>query len=216
MVQNKTSPTPRPRGRPRAYDPDQAIGRALDTFWSAGYSGTSLDDLAAATGMNRPSLYGAFGDKRALFLKALEAYRTRSGGVSDAVAAQGGPLRTRLRNAYRAALDIYFEGETPRGCFFTGAAAVGAVEDPDVAAAIRTALAEIDEGFVDIFQRALRKGEIPPTADPAALGCLASSLIHSFSLRARTGTPRAELDRLADDAVTLLAGDVVEADRMPG
>lgn len=205
MVQNTPSP-PRSRGRPRGYDPQAAIAKALDTFWTAGYEATSLDDLVAATGMNRPSLYGAFGDKHALFLKALQAYRDRSGGVMSAVAAEGGPLRTRLGNAYRAALDIYYEGGTPRGCFLTGAATVGAVEDQAVAQAIREALAEIDAGFVGLFVRARRKGEIPPSADPEALGRIASSLIHSLSLRARTGTPRAELDRLAEDTVTLLAG----------
>lgn len=212
MVQ-KTST--RPRGRPRAFAPEAAIGQALETFWTAGFEGTSLDDLSAATGMNRPSLYGAFGDKRALFLKSLEAYRARTKGIAEAVAAEGGPLRARLRHAYRAALDIYFEGDVPRGCFLTGAAAVSAVEDPDIAAAVRVAIEEIDEGFAGIFQRARRTGEIPATADPLALGRLAASLVHSLSMRARIGTARAELDRLADDAITLLTGGAAVPDRTP-
>src|SRR5262249_17102093 len=69
-------PAPKGRGRPRAYDPETALQTAIEAFWQAGYSGTSLDDLSAATGMNRPSLYGAFGDKRALYLKALDHYWT--------------------------------------------------------------------------------------------------------------------------------------------
>src|SRR4030095_13685433 len=64
----------RPRGRPRAYDPESALAQATDAFWRTGFSGTSLDDLSAGTGMNRPSLYGAFGDKRALYLATLERY----------------------------------------------------------------------------------------------------------------------------------------------
>ena len=63
------------RGRPRAYDPAVALARARDTFWGGGYSATSLDDLTEATGMNRPSLYAAFGDKRALYAKAVRHYR---------------------------------------------------------------------------------------------------------------------------------------------
>ena len=63
------------RGRPRAYDPERALAQATAAFWDAGYSATSLDDLSAATGMNRPSLYGAFGDKHALYLKAIDGLR---------------------------------------------------------------------------------------------------------------------------------------------
>ncbi|MBI3517067.1 MAG: TetR/AcrR family transcriptional regulator, partial [Proteobacteria bacterium] len=72
MVQK--SQTPARRGRPRAYDPEAALAKATAAFWGAGFAATSLDDLCAATGMNRPSLYGAFGDKRALYHHALEHY----------------------------------------------------------------------------------------------------------------------------------------------
>src|SRR5690348_9419668 len=71
MVQNKDA-EPRGRGRPRAYDPQAALQRATDRFWRSGYSSTSLDEISAATGMNRPSLYAAFGDKHTLYLKALD------------------------------------------------------------------------------------------------------------------------------------------------
>src|SRR3954451_6934537 len=72
------SDAPRKRGRPRTYDPDLALSRAMDVFWKDGFAGTSLDELSAATGMNRPSLYGAFGDKRDLYIKAYQHYRERS------------------------------------------------------------------------------------------------------------------------------------------
>src|SRR5262245_66197867 len=73
MVQKQRSER-RPRGRPRAYDPEIALQLATESFWRAGYAATSLDDLSAATGMNRPSLYSAFGDKRDLYLAALRRY----------------------------------------------------------------------------------------------------------------------------------------------
>src|SRR6476620_8957727 len=69
---------PKRRGRPRAYQPEIALGKALDLFRKGGFAATSLDDLSAATGMNRPSLYGAFGDKRELYIKSYESYRDRA------------------------------------------------------------------------------------------------------------------------------------------
>src|SRR3954470_12000138 len=72
------APPAKRRGRPRAYEPEVALARALDVFWKDGFAATSLDDLSAATGMNRPSLYGAFGDKRELYIKSYESYRDRA------------------------------------------------------------------------------------------------------------------------------------------
>src|SRR4051812_272421 len=69
---------PKRRGRPRAYQPEVALARALDVFWKEGFAGPSLDDLSAATGMTRPSFYGAFGDKRELYIKSYGAYRARA------------------------------------------------------------------------------------------------------------------------------------------
>src|SRR3954467_15127323 len=108
MVQKRTGETAlRRRGRPRAYDPQVALARAADTFWKAGYAGTSLDDLAAATGMNRPSLYAAFGDKRELYLKTLQHYRDQYRELARETVADDPPLRVFLKRFYDTALGIY-------------------------------------------------------------------------------------------------------------
>src|SRR5215475_5810980 len=101
-----TPAEPKRRGRPRAYQPEVALARALDVFWREGFAGTSLDDLSAATGMNRPSLYGAFGDKRELYIKSYEAYRDRARvRMSEAFAAEL-PMRQMLETIYGIALDM--------------------------------------------------------------------------------------------------------------
>src|SRR5881392_1944302 len=104
MVQKEARPVksdpPKRRGRPRAYDPQVALARAAEVFWKAGYAGTSLDDLAAATGMNRPSLYAAFGDKRDLYLKTLEYYRDESRALARAAMADNPTLRVLLTRFY--------------------------------------------------------------------------------------------------------------------
>ena len=107
---------PKRRGRPRAYQPEIALGKALDLFRKDGFAATSLDDLSAATGMNRPSLYGAFGDKRELFIKSYQRYRADARAAMIDIFKQELPIRKRLERIFAVALDIYLSGDTgPRG-----------------------------------------------------------------------------------------------------
>src|SRR5262249_43459024 len=106
MVQKKTNlPEVRRPGRPREYDPDRALAGAAAVFWKSGYAATPLDELAAATGMNRPSLYAAFGDKRNLYLKTLERYRDQSRSMVMEILSDNTTLRVFLTRFYRTALD---------------------------------------------------------------------------------------------------------------
>src|SRR5262245_46979857 len=101
---------PRRRGRPRAYEPETALERATEAFWNAGYAATSLDDLCEATGMNRPSLYGAFGDKRALYLQALDRYAESGRQAMERLLDGDRPIAEALARVYDAALSLYFSG----------------------------------------------------------------------------------------------------------
>src|SRR6202171_1662722 len=107
---------PKRRGRPRAYQPEVALGKALNLFRKGGFAATSLDDLSAATGMNRPSLYGAFGDKRELYIKSYQRYRADAREAMIDIFRDELPIRKRLGRIYAVALDIYLSGEAgPRG-----------------------------------------------------------------------------------------------------
>ena len=129
MVQKEQK---RARGRPRAYDPDRALAQAMGAFWDRGYAATSLDDISAATGMNRPSLYAAFGDKHAIYMKALERHYGAGTALRDALSYDE-PLCDALRRAYGRALAVYLSEEHgARGCFVIGTAATEAVTDPEV------------------------------------------------------------------------------------
>jgi TetR/AcrR family transcriptional regulator, copper-responsive repressor len=202
------------RGRPRAYDPDQALAQATAAFWDAGFSATSLDDLSAATGMNRPSLYGAFGDKRALYLKTIEGYRAGAQAAMKQALPYDRPLREALAQLYGRAVLLYLSGEQgPRGCLLTGTAATEAVMDPEIRRAARVALEEIDDTFEARLRFAREHGELPASADPALLGKLASALLHTLSIRARTGAPRAQLEAIAKAGVDLICGEAKPARR---
>jgi TetR/AcrR family transcriptional regulator, copper-responsive repressor len=199
--------TKRKPGRPRAYDPDAALERAFEVFWKKGYNATSLEDLAEATGMNRPSLYAAFGDKHTLYLKALDYYgRLSAAQTGDAFTANI-PLREALLRAYDAALTIYFSGKgRPRGCFSVGTATTEAAEDPEIRAALVRGVRRLDKSFETRMRIAAEKGELSAGADPSALAALASGIVHTIAIRARAGVPRAELEELVRKAVAIICG----------
>jgi AcrR family transcriptional regulator len=204
----KTSPAePKRRGRPRAYEPDVALGRALDLFRRGGFAATSLDDLSAATGMNRPSLYGAFGDKRELYIKSYQRYRDEARAATAEIFRSDASVRQQLERIFATALDIYLSGEDgPRGCFTVMTAGSEAVQDPDIRAMVQDALSELDKAFAFCFRRAKETGELPAHADPAVLAQLASATIHSIAVRARARASRAELEAIVKGALDLMLG----------
>jgi AcrR family transcriptional regulator len=205
MVQNAA--VARRRGRPRAYDPDVALQSALEAFWKGGYSGTSLDDLAAATGMNRPSLYAGFGDKRAIYLKALEHYWQRNLKAMRNTLSAEKPLRESVQQVFNGALAIYFSGGgRPRGCFAVGTATTEVFEDPQIRTAFMDGMRALDECWETRFRIARESGELAPAADPETLAGLASAVLSRLAVRARAGTPRAELAEFARKAVTTICG----------
>jgi AcrR family transcriptional regulator len=198
---------PKRRGRPRAYQPDVALGKALRLFRKEGFAATSLDDLSAATGMNRPSLYGAFGDKRELYIKSYQRYRDDARATMTAIFSGDLPIRKRLERIYAAALDIYLPDESgPLGCFTIMTAASEAVADPDIRTMVLQGLAEGDKAFGAAFRRAKDKGELPEDADPAVLGQLASATLHTIAIRARARVPRKELEAIVEGAIDVMVG----------
>jgi AcrR family transcriptional regulator len=198
---------PRGRGRPRAFEADTALAQAMDVFWSEGFAATSLDDISAATGLNRPSLYGAFGDKRALYLQAYGQYRKRLNESFAPLFAANEPLRTKLTRILTAALDLYLSGpDGPRGCFTVLSVASGAIANPDLQSLVGEAIAGTDRAFGRLFAEALAAGELPKNADPRRLARVASATLHTMSVRARARIPRAEILPIIEDVVTTVCG----------
>jgi TetR/AcrR family transcriptional regulator, copper-responsive repressor len=202
-------PTPkkRPRGRPREYDADKALARASESFWKHGYAGTSLDALASATGMNRPSLYAAFGNKHDLYLKTLQRYRDGMRSAARALLVDGPSLRVYLARFYQAALDVYFAGTGgPRGCYYVTTATTESVVDPTVRAFLEDSIQSTDAFFTTLIRRATDQREIHPKADPEALARVLTATLHTLAVRARAGQSRRELEKLAAATIGIVCG----------
>lgn len=193
------------RGRPRAYDPDRALDAALQVFWAKGFAATSLDDLRLATGMNRPSLYAAFGDKKAIYRRVLDRFRDRMWQAVAPVLRDAPDLETGLAGFYLTMLQQYFSGDDgARGCLAFTTAAVEAAGDADVRADLARILDDTDAMFTRWFTRARKVGDLPADTDVAQLAWLAQAVQHSLSLRARAGAERAKLEEMAKAAAAMV------------
>lgn len=196
--------SPRPRGRPRAFSPDDALDEMVEMFWTNGYAATSLDDLAAATGLRRSSLYAAFGNKQAMYLAVTERFADAMRAELAEIPQEGRGLRDRLGKFFERVIAIYTSGETPRGCLVFGTAPAEAVSDPVIASRLGELLAELDSAMAALFATAIAAGELRTGTDAAAAGRLCAAIQHSLSLRARAGGETAELRSFAADSLALL------------
>ena len=191
MVQNS-----RARGRPRSFDADQTLRIVADRFRDGGFAATSLDDLVRATGLNRPSLYAAFGDKKAMYLAALADLAESLEVSFDRLEAAHAGLNERAAVLLDRSIDAYLAGPVgARGCLAIGTASAEAVMDADIRAALERVLALIDRRIAAWFET---------SGLPAARAQLLAGVMHSLSVRARAGQPRETLRAIADEALAVL------------
>jgi AcrR family transcriptional regulator len=192
--------TPAPVGRPRGFDADEALDRALELFWRHGYEGTSLSDLTAAMGINRPSLYAAFGNKEALFRKALDRYaEARLAFTREALAEP--TARAVVERLLLGSVDAQTPPRGPRGCLAVqGALACG----PEAVAIQRELAARRAAGEAALrerLERAQREGDLLGDADPADLARFATTVMQGTAVQAAAGASRTQLRRVVLQAL---------------
>lgn len=197
------------RGRPRSFDEGEVLDSVRDAFWKQGYSATSMDQLAAAAGLHKPSLYGAFGDKKRLYLESLNRY------LDEARRLFGGALaRPKLADSLAELVDRaieMFARDGGQGCFMMSTAIPEAVVDPEIGAAVRGAMDALDRALVNRFRRAIEEGELPGDADPEALAMVVAATHYDLSARARAGYSREQLRAFGDRALRFVVGGAVAA-----
>jgi len=179
-------------GRPREFDVDKALDQALQVFWLKGYEGASLSDLTEAMGITRPSLYAAFGNKEALFRKAVDRYQ---GWAKDASyrALNAPTSREVVEQMMRLAADWHTDPCHPRGCMIMqGTLACGS----DAEAFREEMVSRCAEGVTAMqerFEQAKSEGDLPGDADPAALARYVTTVLSGMAVAAAGGATRADL-----------------------
>ena len=185
-------------GRPRAFDGEKALKRAMRVFWRKGYLGTSLSDLTEAMRINRPSLYAAFGNKKSLFRKALAHYaKGPSSYLSEAL--QEPAARAVVERLLRGVVDLLTDPRTPTTCLWVhGALSCGDDSLREEFAAQRAAgLAELRTRF----KRAVADGDLPPDSDADTLAHYVQTVNFGLTVQASTGATRKELLRIVEIAL---------------
>jgi AcrR family transcriptional regulator len=194
----------RPRGRPRSFDRDEVLDAAVMVFWEKGYEGASIGDLTEAMGIQRPSLYATFGNKRDLFIAAIDRYAATHGRGSFDPLRNDPDTRSAVATFFDTNIRRATERGKPRGCLI----ACVATETAETDAALRKKLSGMytraDASIADRFRANQEEGSFPAQHDPDALARMVHSVIHSIRVRARAGASRKELTAIADDFMTVL------------
>jgi AcrR family transcriptional regulator len=187
------------RGRPREFDTDQALDRALEVFWRKGYEGASISELTEAMGINRPSLYAAFGNKEELFRKALDRYA--QGPAAYAYEAFEEPTARRVaERLLHGAADALTNPDNPHGCLgVMGAMTCGAAES--IKDELATRRARWEAAFHRRLEHAKREGDLPRDADCTELVQYVATVVQGMAVQAAAGATRQQLRKVADIAM---------------
>ena len=180
------------QGRPRAFDIDKALEQALHLFWRKGYLGTSLTDLTEAIGINRPSLYAAFGNKETLFRKALDRYRDQQTAYLQ-TALEEPTAQSVIERMMHGVVDLVTHPCNPSGCLLTQSLTACADPDDPLHQELVERRVSGELAICDRFERAVLEGDLPPETDPAALARFVLTVNFGLSVQAASGASRTEL-----------------------
>ncbi|MER5256041.1 MULTISPECIES: TetR/AcrR family transcriptional regulator [unclassified Streptomyces] len=191
-------------GRPKQFDPDAAVERAMDVFWRKGYAATTPQDLVDALGIGKGSLYNTFGSKHALFERALRRYRDSQAAALIEMLEESGPVKERLRAALWLLVEMDLADPDRRGCMAVNTAAELAGTDEVAADLVRRMFDRTEEAFSVLVEKGQRAGEISPARDARAVGSLLLTTVVGLRLMARVVEGPERLSRVIEATVDSL------------
>ena len=190
--------------RPKEFDRDIALQKAMQVFWTKGYEGTSVDDLIAAMDISKSSLYQSFGSKQDLFLETIELYleftdRKRCSALAQAASAKEG-----MAAFFEGVLRFVLEPTNPGGCFYTNTATALGTLDQRIHEVIRRGSAKMESDFYQFLLQGQEKGELAPEKDVQALAQYFVSLTRGVSVMARINADRETLAAIVKTGLSVL------------
>jgi AcrR family transcriptional regulator len=190
------------RGRPREFDPEEALSAALQVFWTRGYEGASLAELTDAMGITKPSLYACFGNKEALFHKALDLYE-RDKLCYMRSALEEPTARGVAERLLRGTLDIQTGGNDPRACLGVISMVACTTQAESIKMDVIARRAPSDRALVERFERAKAEGDLPAGIEPAALATYIMAILQGMGVQASGGATPAQLEQLMQTTLAM-------------
>lgn len=195
------------RGRPRTFDIDEAVEKAMIVFWTKGYESTSIPDLTDAIGINRPSLYAAFGSKENLFRLTLDRYRSDPASYVNRALQKPTAFEV-FENLMYGVIDLVTDPKRPGGCLFVCGTHTIGTDSNDISRELASRRINGEADIRKRFETLKKQGDLPADSDPKTIAKLAATLIWGISVQASNGTKGPELKKLAAMTLQSLRGQL--------
>ena len=190
--------------RPKEFNPDDAIEKAMQVFWHKGYEATSMEDLLTAMDLNRGSLYDTFGDKRQLFLKVIDRYCTTFVGSKFSLLDQPGPALPTLRRFIQGMIEGALADPQRRGCLIANTVMELAPHENEIAGTLRHALKMVEDTFFRVLARAKQQGELNSQKDPRTLARFLTTMMQGTIVMIKAGASAEVINQTAETALSIL------------
>ena len=189
------------RGRPRNFDRDVALQRAMELFWAKGYESAQLGDLTTAMGINPPSFYAAFGSKEQAFREAVQLYERKIGEGWIKALTDVPDVRRAIKALLDYNIDLVLSAPGPGGCMMVVGMVHALPDNEPLRELLRDRRREGYQFLLARLEQAVRNGELPPSTDAARLATFYSAVLKALSLQARDGATREDLKHVATCAM---------------
>lgn len=190
--------------RPKTFNPDNALEKAMQVFWHKGYEAASMEDLLEAMDINRGSLYDTFGDKRQLFLKSLDHYCRHVAGQKFLLLTQPGPALPCVRRFIREMIDGAVADPQRRGCLLINTIMELAPHERDIASTTHRVLQMGQDAIFATLARAQQQGELPSEKDPRVLACFLSTMMQGTIVMIKSGASAEAVTESIETALAVL------------